>query len=101
VLHRDGEILGHWSSSSPGAVGPVTLIYTSRGPTCNLAEAHAGFFTPRPITMGVGWYVTGGPMGTKDKGGGKASKKAAQKSLKEKRQAKKMKSSASRMLGAR
>jgi hypothetical protein len=28
-------------------------------------------------------------MGTKDKGGGKASKKVAQKSLKEKRQAKK------------
>jgi hypothetical protein len=30
-------------------------------------------------------------MGTKDKGGGKASKKVAQKSLKEKRQAKKSK----------
>jgi hypothetical protein len=30
-------------------------------------------------------------MGTKDKGGGKASKKTAQKSLKEKRQAKKHK----------
>jgi hypothetical protein len=40
-------------------------------------------------------------MGTKDKGGGKASKKAAQKSLKEKRQAKKQKGSSARMLGAR
>jgi len=40
-------------------------------------------------------------MGTKDKGGAKTSKKAAQKSLKEKRQAKKQKASSARTLGAR
>jgi hypothetical protein len=39
-------------------------------------------------------------MGTKDKGGAKTSKKEAQKSLKEKRQAKKQKAN-TRMLGAR
>ena len=38
-------------------------------------------------------------MGTKDKGGGKASKKQAQKSLKEKRQAKKQKANSARTFG--